>query len=357
MAEVTVIVPLYNKAPHIDRCLASLQAQTLDDLRIIVVDDGSTDAGPETVARISAGDDRIQLIRQDNAGPASARNTGLAAATSEFVGFVDADDWVDPGMFEVLLKAARACDCVSARCAYSLDREGETGSVRAPSGSGIDASRAEGDAPPLTIRGADLYKRLFAGPDIALMTACAAIYRLDTLRSELIRFDESLRHTEDALFSAEVYSLDLPIAVTDEALYHYRQGEESLSKRHDPDLYRSADRLYELVTALEDSPNQRRRDAACAGHGAFMDYVCWYYTITLADELTDSKIGPPTFAERARRVWDNSRFDEVFARAEREGSLGLPQRSVWRLIRSGRYGLLAFVLRAFNLARAVRRAV
>jgi Glycosyl transferase family 2 len=85
-----VIVPLYNKALFVLRCLDSIFAQTFGDFELIVVDDGSTDEGADLVSRID--DTRVRLIRQANAGPGAARNRGLAEAVGEYVAFLDADD-------------------------------------------------------------------------------------------------------------------------------------------------------------------------------------------------------------------------------------------------------------------------
>ncbi len=87
---VSVIIPLYNKGRYIERALSSVLAQTFPPLEIIVVDDGSTDEGPEKV--LCFGDPRISLIRQENRGPGAARNAGLAIAKGKYVTFLDADD-------------------------------------------------------------------------------------------------------------------------------------------------------------------------------------------------------------------------------------------------------------------------
>ena len=87
---VSVIIPLYNKAPFVRRALDSVAAQTFADFEAIVVDDGSTDEGGRIVAAYA--DARFRLIRQANAGPGAARNRGLGEAQGEFVAFLDADD-------------------------------------------------------------------------------------------------------------------------------------------------------------------------------------------------------------------------------------------------------------------------
>jgi glycosyltransferase involved in cell wall biosynthesis len=88
--KVSIIIPLYNKAPYVRRALDSIAAQSLSDFEVIVIDDGSTDDGAAIVTGYP--DARYRLIRQANAGPGAARNTGIAQSRGEFIAFLDADD-------------------------------------------------------------------------------------------------------------------------------------------------------------------------------------------------------------------------------------------------------------------------
>ena len=116
--KVSIIIPLYNKAPYVRRALDSIAAQTFADFETIVVDDGSTDEGPEIAAAYP--DARLRLIRQDNAGPGAARNAGIAQARGEFLAFLDADDeWLPNYLAEgVRLLESSGPEVASVTCGY-----------------------------------------------------------------------------------------------------------------------------------------------------------------------------------------------------------------------------------------------
>lgn len=104
MPKVSVVIPLYNKAPYVAAAVRSVLAQTVADFELIVVDDGSLDDGAEIVKRFD--DPRLRLVRQDNQGESAARNTGVALAESDLMAFLDADDEWTPSHLEVLLRLA-----------------------------------------------------------------------------------------------------------------------------------------------------------------------------------------------------------------------------------------------------------
>lgn len=108
--EVSVVIPLYNKERHIERALRSVCSQSLRELEVIVIDDGSTDDGAEIVKNYieQYEEGRIQLIKQKNAGVAAARNAGIERATAEMVAFLDADDEWQPGFLEKISQLREA---------------------------------------------------------------------------------------------------------------------------------------------------------------------------------------------------------------------------------------------------------
>ena len=103
--QVAVIVPVYNAAQYLPRCLDSILAQTHTALSIIVIDDGSTDSSSKIVDEYAARDSRLKVIHQQHAGVAAARNTGVAQVKEPYLTFVDADDYVTPDYVTTLLTA------------------------------------------------------------------------------------------------------------------------------------------------------------------------------------------------------------------------------------------------------------
>lgn len=107
MPSVTAVVPLYNKAPYIERCLRSIQAQSFADFEVVVVDDGSTDHSADVALRAVSGDTRFRLIVQPNRGAGAARNRGIQEARTGLIAFLDADDEWDAGFLEAITDLAR----------------------------------------------------------------------------------------------------------------------------------------------------------------------------------------------------------------------------------------------------------
>ena len=104
--KISIIVPIYKAEPYLRQCLDSITAQTYQNLEIILVDDGSPDGCGGICDAYGAKDSRIRVIHQPNRGVAAARNAGLVTATGEWIGWVDADDWIDADLFSYLLSNA-----------------------------------------------------------------------------------------------------------------------------------------------------------------------------------------------------------------------------------------------------------
>lgn len=115
---MSVIVPIYNVEPYLDRCMESIVGQTYPNLEIIMVDDGSPDNCPEKCDMWAKRDSRIKVIHKKNGGLGNARNSGLEIATGEYVAFVDSDDYIDTDMYSTLMAEAIAHDADTVYCGF-----------------------------------------------------------------------------------------------------------------------------------------------------------------------------------------------------------------------------------------------
>lgn len=120
MIKVSVIVPVYNVKNYLDRCVDSIIAQSIKEIEIILVDDGSSDGSGELCEKIAEKDSRIRVIHQKNQGLGPARNSGLDIARGQYVSFIDSDDWIEPDTYEILLKCIVDNDCQIATCGRKI---------------------------------------------------------------------------------------------------------------------------------------------------------------------------------------------------------------------------------------------
>ena len=119
--KISVVVPVYNVEEYLDQCVESLVGQTYKNLEVILVDDGSPDNCPAMCDEWAERDNRIKVIHKENGGVSSARNAALDIASGDYIGFVDSDDWIEPDMYEILIKNAKKYDADISRCAGLFD--------------------------------------------------------------------------------------------------------------------------------------------------------------------------------------------------------------------------------------------
>jgi glycosyltransferase involved in cell wall biosynthesis len=216
VADISIIVTAYNIEDYIEQCLDSVAAQTLGDIEVLVVDDGSTDSTPQRIVDFCAADPRfLPVLLPDNSpgGVATAANAGIDRATAEWVGFVDGDDYVEPTMFERLLNAAATCDADLAMCDYQEVVDG-SGERRDPA----DAHRwAELTAScyQLDVQARKLFLRFIAVP-------WRKLYRRSFLEDNAIRFPVSDGFYEDNPFHWFAVVSARSMAVVPEVLCYHR---------------------------------------------------------------------------------------------------------------------------------------
>ena len=216
MPRVSIVVPIYNKGEYVGSCLRSLLRQTLVDIEVICVDDGSTDDSADIVSSIAADDTRVRLLTQDNAGPGPARNAGMAASRGDILMFVDADDELVPDACEFVSGVFAEKGCEVLTFGYSIAPPEATH----PSLKGHLAPR------DVTFDGFD--PRVLFDEDARPYAARTAVSS-EFVRRESIRWDPNLTLGDDQFFHFETYPRSRRTTLSSRQLYLYHVATGSLS--------------------------------------------------------------------------------------------------------------------------------
>lgn len=233
---VSVIIPVYKVEKYLRRCVDSVLNQTLSDIEIILVDDGSPDLCPE-ICDSYLSDKRVKVIHKNNGGLSSARNAGLDIARGDYVFFLDSDDWLDNNGIEILYNKAKetGVDFVRYRAVRSM-WPGISEDAPFEFGEGNDLS--EGIYSKEDIEKI-IFPRLIATPGLdygPILSACMGLYKTKFLKSNDIRFDERVKNSEDVVFSAQTVICANSIYYIDRAgIYHYFYNPDSISKSFRPE--------------------------------------------------------------------------------------------------------------------------
>jgi len=252
MAKVSVIVPIYNAEKYLEQCLDSIVAQTLKDIEIILIDDGSTD-GCSEICKKYLSDSRVTYYRKENEGLAAARADGIARANSEYIGFVDSDDWIKPYMYEKMYNAAKSndSDIVFCNC-----QENDNGHIFTPEMSEGAYGRNEIKEQILTKTLAYVGK---GGSKRAIRWSnCLRIYKLDTLKNNGIEFDRRLRRSQDLQLTYEATLVAQNYYYIAEPLYHNRVVADSLSRGYTKNMWPLYTYLIEIL--YKDTENFKEMD-------------------------------------------------------------------------------------------------
>ena len=333
---VSIIVPAYNAAEHLERCVASLWAQTYGDVEIILVDDGSTDGTSELCDALAQQDHRTKVIHLSNGGVSKARNIGMAHALGEFIQFVDADDYVSSTMTAELMAAHKSSGADLVICGY---REvGEQG------GLGIDHAVEE----VRLLDKANLRRHYLELRHLGLTNACwNKLYRKTLIERSQIRFPASLALAEDAVFNCKYLQQCDYVAVIPDALYRYvrSSGEDTLSTRWQPGFYEAWEKEAQSVFAMFE------------GHDDLLEVQERTFALELATQVVPylamhaKRQGYSSYVRRATEI----RQDPHFIRHEDDvQATDLRSRVLLPLFKASRFELIAALMGAWGMGRRFR---
>lgn len=223
MPKVSVIVPVYNVEKYLSICVSSILSQTLKDIELFLVDDGSTDSSWDIIQNFAKKDSRVVAIQQQNAGAAAARNRGLELAKGEYIGFVDSDDFVDDDYFEQLYKTAKSkkSDMAVAYSMVGKERESLAETIKKENYR-YDHERNDG------IKNKVMFNKLDFRNVLWLV-----IYKRDMLEKHGIHFPPEIRNGQDEIFNIQAsYYANKIEYVSGQTFYYYLERDGSITRNH-----------------------------------------------------------------------------------------------------------------------------
>ena len=214
MAEVSIIVPVYQVEKYIRQCVDSILAQTFTDFELILVDDGSRDKSGKICDEYAGLDERVKVIHKENGGLSDARNTGMDRAVGHYYMFVDSDDYISPTMVECLYKSILSEDADIVACNYLYFFENDR---KKEFSTNIKSE---------VLTGKEIFYNRKNERNYGVWTvAWNKLYKRVTFRNARFRLG---KYHEDEFWANDIYQMDIKVVMISECLYYYRQRDNSI---------------------------------------------------------------------------------------------------------------------------------
>lgn len=233
--KVSIIVPVYNAEKYITQCIESLLNQTLKECEFIYINDGSQDSSEVIINKYKKLDKRIKLISQKNQGVSAARNAGIKAALGEYIGFVDADDFVEKEMYKVLYDTAEIenCDIVISNFQSKMEGHKVFSNYPFPKNINLNDDYIQKNLLSYFLKKDDLN------------SVWTKIYKKKLIEKADATFPQNLALGEDGLFNMQCFSHAKSVRFIEYIGYHYREAEGSATRNiGNKDYFKQALEVY-----------------------------------------------------------------------------------------------------------------
>lgn len=248
---VSIIIPVYNTARYLEKCLDSVIRQTYPYIEIICVNDGSKDNSLDILNEYATHNTNIKILNQDNGGQSSARNIGIKVSTGRWIMFLDSDDWLEPDTVERAYAAAVANDCDIVSFDYICEY-----TTKSEERAYLPHNK--------TYNGREFFLRIL-GPISeqlnephkldALSIVCAKLYKAELITNTAFRDYKIIGPSEDTLFNLEVAKKTNKAIYLRYAGYHYRKTNGgAITQTYKPNLIDKWNNLYDYIETFVCSP-------------------------------------------------------------------------------------------------------
>ena len=236
MKKISVIIPVYNVEEYLDTCIYSVCNQTYQNLEIILVDDGSTDGSSQICEKWKEKDQRIIVIHKENGGLSDARNAALEICTGDYIGFVDADDWIEPTMYEVLINCCMTKNVKVSACRFrditdkeDIQKVWQKKEQKEPEKQQIDTQSFSME---------EIFMAYVKESEFPRIYHCvwSKLYCKDVIGS--LRFEVG-KKSEDIVFTTHIFTRIKEMGYVDAALYDYNRIRENsiMNKKNEEHVF------------------------------------------------------------------------------------------------------------------------
>lgn len=338
--KVSIIVPVYNVEKYLDRCMQSLLNQTLNDIEIILVDDGSPDRCPQICDEYGKKDPRVKVIHKHNEGLGLARNSGLAIANGEYVAFVDSDDFVDVNIYCHLYEYAEANNCDAVFCGYNIyNDQKQIRTIHENTENVIKKGKHEVENVLLDMIGSE---PSYHSDTKLLMSVWRAIYSRKVIDDHALRFvSERIYISEDIIWHIDFISHCNCIGLIPDAYYYYCVNATSLTRSYYSDrfekeiflYYAQKERLCDAKYSEEQFKNRLNRQLILKARGCISQQVCFMH-----------QLGYLTARKNIAKIVESKEIDDILNTYPYQ-SLPIKHRLFFLLMKWQSYDLLILLLR------------
>ena len=241
--KVSVIMPVYNAEKYLAKAIESMLKQTLQEIELILVDDGSKDSSGKICDKYAAKDERITVIHKENEGACIARNTGIKKARGKYIQLVDADDYIENNMLEEQYEVAEKTKAEVVMCGMKFDIHQKNGQV-------ITSESAYRD---MVLNNKDEIKPIFMDlfDNLLFNYTHNKLYNAEFLKKNNLKFTEWLPIDQDTNFNIDVFRKLNKLTITTKAYYHYvKTFEESIVTRYHVNKFKVRTYRYDRLKQL-----------------------------------------------------------------------------------------------------------
>ncbi|MGI5880038.1 MAG: glycosyltransferase [Syntrophomonadaceae bacterium] len=250
--KLSVIVPVYNAKKYLRQCIDSILSQDFTELELILINDGSMDGSGAICDEFAGRDSRVKVVHGINEGVSKARNKGMEMALGEYIGFVDADDWIEANMYSEMLNMINHYQADMGICGFIRDDGVVIRNRLLPVDNQMVyfGNTLKEKLLPAYISTIDLH-----GNRQAVMESSVwkCVFHKDLIKANQIFFNPRLKNREDVVFFIQVLSVAERVAVSQQPYYHYRQDirtKTSVTLRYMQDAYQNLRLSQEEIEAV-----------------------------------------------------------------------------------------------------------